>query len=38
MEKYCCRHFESKALPCNWVKDGFCGVDARRCIIVEVVD
>jgi hypothetical protein len=23
-------------LPCNWVKDGFCGVDARQCKIERV--
>ena len=29
-----CRHFEGELhLPCNWVKDGFCGVDAKKCDI-----
>jgi hypothetical protein len=35
-DKFRCRRFADKTLPCNWVKDGFCGVDARRCVIEEV--
>lgn len=30
-----CRHYEGAlTLPCNYVKEGFCGIDACRCNIV----
>jgi len=35
-----CRHTETISLdtsiriPCNWVKDGFCGADGRKCAIM----
>jgi hypothetical protein len=30
-----CRHLDgvTLVLPCNWVVDGFCGVDGRKCSI-----
>jgi len=30
-----CRYRDSvvASLPCNWVKEGFCGVDAKKCNI-----
>jgi len=32
-----CRYCVSKLyLPCNWVKDGFCGVDAKKCDMVII--
>jgi hypothetical protein len=33
-----CRHLKDVALelPCNYVKDGFCGIDGRRCNLVLV--
>ena len=32
-----CRLGYKIALPCNWVKAGFCGVDACACVIVKEV-
>jgi len=30
-----CRHLNGTlTLPCNYVRDGFCGIDAHRCDIV----
>lgn len=29
--KYCCRISDEVSVPCNWVKDGICGADARKC-------
>jgi hypothetical protein len=33
-----CRHFKNVwlKLPCNWSKDGFCGVDGRECDVESV--
>jgi len=32
-----CRLGYRVALPCNWVKDGFCGEDGNLCKILEIV-
>ena len=34
--KYRCRCFKSVALPCNWAKAGYCGVDGKKCVVEEV--
>ena len=33
-----CRHLKdvSLELPCNYAKDGFCGIDGRKCNIVQI--
>jgi hypothetical protein len=36
MEKYSCRHFAAKTIPCNWCVHGLCGIDARLCLIKSV--
>jgi hypothetical protein len=36
LDKYRCRHFEDKTIPCNWCISGFCGVDACQCKIEHV--
>ena len=33
-----CRHNFAVELPCNFVKEGFCGIDARPCRIEELVE
>ena len=33
----CRRGFEVR-VPCNCVKDGFCGVDARSCVLKNVYE
>jgi len=33
-----CRNFSGVLeIPCNWVKDGFCGIDAGKCNVVLLV-
>jgi len=32
-DKLQCRHRDVVVLPCNWCVSGFCGVDARKCMI-----
>jgi hypothetical protein len=29
-----CRFSDNVRLPCNWVVDGFCGVNGCRCKVV----
>ncbi len=31
-----CRHCARVVVPCNWVKEGSCGIDAGHCEVKEV--
>jgi hypothetical protein len=33
-----CRQGYKIAIPCNWVKDGICGIDLKRCVIIEFME
>jgi hypothetical protein len=31
-----CRYSDDIELPCDWMSDGFCGADARKCDVKAV--
>ena len=33
--KAICRHGHKVIIPCNWVKEGLCGIDLKPCRIIE---